>query len=187
MRFERGLRLDRRLPFFAALGPCIVAMEACGSAHFWWARLPSLAVRVGGYHRRDRAERTRSHPKLFRPERPASVHRAENPPGCSGAGPPSSAPQTPHASPRPAKTITPKTPATGEPSTHDAASIRLRSAEKLLYRNRDQCGRSDPERNCKSPAAASAGFLLRLLFGFERVDDFCAALDQLRRLFQGGG
>jgi transposase len=37
----RKLRRKEVLAFFARLPPCLVGMEACGSAHYWGARLPS--------------------------------------------------------------------------------------------------------------------------------------------------
>jgi transposase len=37
----RKLRRKEVLAFFAKLAPCLVGMEACGSAHYWRARLPS--------------------------------------------------------------------------------------------------------------------------------------------------
>ena len=33
--FRKKLRRAQVLPFFAALPPCIVAMEACAGAHHW--------------------------------------------------------------------------------------------------------------------------------------------------------
>lgn len=32
---RRQLRRGEVLKFFAGLSPCLVAMEACGSAHYW--------------------------------------------------------------------------------------------------------------------------------------------------------
>ena len=32
---RKKLRRDQVLAFLAALSPCVVAMEACGGAHFW--------------------------------------------------------------------------------------------------------------------------------------------------------
>lgn len=37
-----ALRRKDVLPFFAALGPCLVGMEACGSAHHWGRELMAL-------------------------------------------------------------------------------------------------------------------------------------------------
>lgn len=33
--FRRKLRRDQVLGFFSSLSPCVVAMEACASAHYW--------------------------------------------------------------------------------------------------------------------------------------------------------
>ena len=33
--FRKKLRRDQVLAFFAQLPACVVAMEACGGAHFW--------------------------------------------------------------------------------------------------------------------------------------------------------
>jgi transposase len=38
----RALRRKDVVPFFAALGPCLVGMEACGSAHHWGRELMAL-------------------------------------------------------------------------------------------------------------------------------------------------
>jgi transposase len=38
----KALRRKDVLPFFAALGPCVVGMEACGSAHHWGRELIAL-------------------------------------------------------------------------------------------------------------------------------------------------
>jgi transposase len=38
----RALRRREVLPFFASLGPCLVGMEACGSAHHWGRALLAL-------------------------------------------------------------------------------------------------------------------------------------------------
>jgi hypothetical protein len=35
--FRKQLRREQMAPFFANLPPCLVGMEACGSAHFWAA------------------------------------------------------------------------------------------------------------------------------------------------------
>ena len=43
--FRKKLRRGQVLAFLATLPPCTVALEACGSAHFWGARLPSSATR----------------------------------------------------------------------------------------------------------------------------------------------
>lgn len=42
MRIKKMLRREQMVPFFARLPPCIVAMEACGSAHYWARKLASL-------------------------------------------------------------------------------------------------------------------------------------------------
>ena len=38
----KALRRKELLPFFAALGPCLVGLEACGSAHHWGRALLAL-------------------------------------------------------------------------------------------------------------------------------------------------
>jgi len=38
----KALRRKEVLPFFASLGPCLVGMEACGSAHHWGRELMAL-------------------------------------------------------------------------------------------------------------------------------------------------
>ena len=38
----KALRRKDVLPFFAALGPCLIGMEACGSAHHWGRELMAL-------------------------------------------------------------------------------------------------------------------------------------------------
>lgn len=38
----KTLRREQLVPFFMRLQPCIVAMEACGSAHYWARKLESL-------------------------------------------------------------------------------------------------------------------------------------------------
>lgn len=43
---RKMLRRDQMLPFFTALQPCTVAMEACGSAHYWARKLRSLGHQV---------------------------------------------------------------------------------------------------------------------------------------------
>lgn len=40
--FRRKLRRDQVLAFFSALPPCVVAMEACGSAHYWAREIAAL-------------------------------------------------------------------------------------------------------------------------------------------------
>ncbi len=39
---RKQLKRRELLPFFTALGPCMVAMEACGSAHFWAREIARL-------------------------------------------------------------------------------------------------------------------------------------------------
>lgn len=46
LSFSRRLRRGQVEPFFAKLAPCIVAMEACGSAHHWGRRLQALGCQV---------------------------------------------------------------------------------------------------------------------------------------------
>jgi len=43
---ERKLRRDRVIEFFGRLSPCVVAMEACGSAHYWGRELATLGHEV---------------------------------------------------------------------------------------------------------------------------------------------
>jgi transposase len=43
---RKSLRREQVEPFFARLLPCVVAMEACGSAHFWARKLQSLGHTV---------------------------------------------------------------------------------------------------------------------------------------------
>ncbi|MGH8512094.1 MAG: IS110 family transposase [Gammaproteobacteria bacterium] len=40
------LKRDKVLPFFANLAPCLVGMEACGSAHYWARKLGELGHTV---------------------------------------------------------------------------------------------------------------------------------------------
>jgi transposase len=42
----KALRRKDVLPFFASLGPCLVGMEACGSAHLWGRELLALGHNV---------------------------------------------------------------------------------------------------------------------------------------------
>jgi transposase len=44
--FHKKLRRDQVLPFFSQLSPCIVAMEACGGAHFWGREIGKLGHEV---------------------------------------------------------------------------------------------------------------------------------------------
>lgn len=39
---RKTLRREQMVPFFTVLQPCVVAMEACGSAHYWARKLQSL-------------------------------------------------------------------------------------------------------------------------------------------------
>ena len=39
---RRKLRRDQVLAFFGQLRPCVVAMEACGGAHFWGREIGKL-------------------------------------------------------------------------------------------------------------------------------------------------
>ena len=43
---SKALRRKDVLPFFASLGPCLVGMEACGSAHHWGRELMALGHEV---------------------------------------------------------------------------------------------------------------------------------------------
>jgi transposase len=43
---RRQLRRSQVEPFFAALGPCVVGMEACGGAHYWARTLRRLGHEV---------------------------------------------------------------------------------------------------------------------------------------------
>ncbi|MGE8451401.1 MAG: IS110 family transposase, partial [Pseudomonadales bacterium] len=43
---RKTLRREQMVPFFTRLRPCVVAMEACGSAHFWARKLESLGHTV---------------------------------------------------------------------------------------------------------------------------------------------
>ena len=40
--FRKKLRRDQVPDFFAKLSPCVVAMEACGGAHFWGREIGKL-------------------------------------------------------------------------------------------------------------------------------------------------
>ncbi|MBA5802127.1 IS110 family transposase [Rhizobium changzhiense] len=44
--FNRKLRRSEVRPFFEKLPPCIVAMEACGSAHYWGREISALGHEV---------------------------------------------------------------------------------------------------------------------------------------------
>jgi len=43
--FRKRLRRDQLLCFFADQPRCVVAMEACASAHYWAARSPPWVTR----------------------------------------------------------------------------------------------------------------------------------------------
>ena len=43
---KKQLRRDQMALFFANLPPCLIGMEACGSAHHWARRLESLGHKV---------------------------------------------------------------------------------------------------------------------------------------------
>src|SRR6204780_3637854 len=43
----RKLTRGRLVPFFAELAPCVVAMEACASAHHWGRALIELGPKLG--------------------------------------------------------------------------------------------------------------------------------------------
>jgi len=40
--FNKQLRRSQVLPFFAKFAPCLIGMEACGSAHYWARELKKL-------------------------------------------------------------------------------------------------------------------------------------------------
>lgn len=44
--FNRSIRRNRLLEFFASLSPCLVGMESCGSAHHWGRELTKLGHEV---------------------------------------------------------------------------------------------------------------------------------------------
>lgn len=43
---KKPLKRDQVLPFFANLGPCLIGMEACGSAHHWARQLQPMGHTV---------------------------------------------------------------------------------------------------------------------------------------------
>jgi len=43
---RKAMRRSQMLPFFAALAPCVIGMEACSSAHHWARELSALGHRV---------------------------------------------------------------------------------------------------------------------------------------------
>ncbi len=46
MELRKKLRRDQVLVFFSQLQPCVVAMEACGGAHFWGREIGKLGHEV---------------------------------------------------------------------------------------------------------------------------------------------
>jgi transposase len=42
--FRKKLRRDQVLAFFTALPRCVVAMEACASAHYWAREIAALPI-----------------------------------------------------------------------------------------------------------------------------------------------
>jgi transposase len=45
-QFARQLKVSQVIEFFTRLAPCVVAMEACGSSHYWARRLSALGHEV---------------------------------------------------------------------------------------------------------------------------------------------
>lgn len=43
---KKTLRRDQVLPYFANMAPCLIGMEACGSAHYWARKLQTLGHTV---------------------------------------------------------------------------------------------------------------------------------------------
>ncbi len=43
---RKQLKRAQVVQFFANLAPCVIGMEACGSAHYWGRKLESLGHRV---------------------------------------------------------------------------------------------------------------------------------------------
>lgn len=43
---RKQLKREQVVPFFANLGPCLIGMEACGSAHYWARKLQCLGHQV---------------------------------------------------------------------------------------------------------------------------------------------
>ena len=43
---KKPLKRDQVLPFFTNLGPCLIGLEACGSAHHWARKLQTLGHTV---------------------------------------------------------------------------------------------------------------------------------------------
>ena len=46
VQLKKTLKRDQMLPFFANLSPCLIGMEACGSAHYWANTLQGLGHTV---------------------------------------------------------------------------------------------------------------------------------------------
>lgn len=49
--FRKKLTRERFLSFLASQPPCVVAMEACATAHGWGARLNGSDIRCGSFLR----------------------------------------------------------------------------------------------------------------------------------------
>ena len=45
MALRKTLKRAEVMRFFANLPPCLIGMEACGSAHFWARKLSELGTR----------------------------------------------------------------------------------------------------------------------------------------------
>ena len=43
---KKALKRAQMLSFFANLSPCLIGMEACGSAHYWARKLQELGYNV---------------------------------------------------------------------------------------------------------------------------------------------
>lgn len=43
---RKQVKRDQMASFFANLSPCLIGMEACGSAHFWARKLESMGHTV---------------------------------------------------------------------------------------------------------------------------------------------
>ena len=55
MVVRRQLRRAEVIKFFTKLSPCLVGMEACGSAHYWARELTKQGLRCGSFrHARSR-------------------------------------------------------------------------------------------------------------------------------------
>jgi transposase len=46
VKVKRGLKRDQLMAYFATLPPCLIGMEACGSAHHWARKLTNLGHTV---------------------------------------------------------------------------------------------------------------------------------------------